>query len=222
MKEQDKKNKVGIMVCGIVAYIGYSYYKYGIISNFPPVVLFVKIIDKLVIKIDMLTDNIIDAFSNSDIIKWCLLLIVIVYILSKLDLNKIFSNIDEINWKQQYIRMKAEQLDKNQELKKQELQKNETSSSIDDVEIVKIDKRLEIIKLIKEYPYIAKLIDKWVNNKITKVHIPLSNLISNVGDPSLIDNIFEYNLKNNTIVLTGLNEQYKTEIIEVYKELFKK
>lgn len=214
-----KKKIINISLgLGIVtSYILYSYYKFNTIYKFPPIMLLVNIIDALVKKINILLSNVVGTFTDPQVIKWSMIFIVVVYLIYKIDINNLISNISEINWDQRFIKMKAEALNNDEVERRRELEESDSSEAEEAIE--KIDKRIEIINLIREYPYIARLLDKWINRRISKTHIPLSTVINEVGDLSIIGNFFEYDMKNNSIVLKGLKEEYKEEIVEIYSEL---
>lgn len=215
MKKKIIRISLGLSI--VISYVLYSYYKFNTIYKFPPIMLLVNIIDVLAKKINLLLGNVVGTFTDPQVIKWSMIFIVIIYLIRKIDINNLISNISEINWDQRFIKMKAEALNNDEVERRRELEESNSSEAEEAIE--KIDKRIEIINLIREYPYIARLLDRWINRRISKTHIPLSTVINEVGDLSIIGNFFEYDMKNNSIVLKGLREDYKEEIIEIYSEL---
>lgn len=211
--------RIFLILSVIISYIIYAYYKFNNIYNFPPIMLLGNIIDVLGKNVNILLGNIIETFNDPQVIKWSMIFSIVIYIIYKIDINSLILNISEINWDKRFIKMKAEVLNNDEIERRRELEENASSDS--EEAIRKIDKRIEIINLIKNYPYIARLLDKWINTRIAKTHIPLSKIINELGDTSILDNFFEYDIKYNSVVIRGLKEEYKEEIIEIYSELIK-
>lgn len=203
----------------VIVYIFYSYYRVNKICKFPPIKLLVEIIDTIAIKINVLFSNIISTFNNYEVIKWLMIFILIFYLLYKVDINLLLSNISEIKLKDFMVKTRAGELSNDEIKKKEELERNSPNQHSSEIE--KINRRIKIINLIKTYPYIAQLLEKWINKKIFRTNIPLSKIINEGLDLSIISNIFEYELKGNTVIISDLKAEYKEEIIEVYNELTK-
>lgn len=203
----------------LLVYILYSYYRVNKVCEFPPIKLLVEIIDTIAIKINVLFSNIVDTFKNYEVIKWLMIFILAFYLIYRLDINSLISNISEIKLKDLLVKMKAEELSDDEIKKRDELEKSSPNKNSSEIE--KIDKRIEIIDLIKRYPYIAQLLEKWIKKKIFRTNIPLSKITDEGLNLAIINNIFEYELKGNTVIISDLKAEYKEEIIEVYNELTK-
>lgn len=209
-----------VIAISVIVFINYSYYLQdeSNYKSYPPLISLFNLIDIVSIKVDIFFNNVISTFKEALVIKWLMFFIAAVYLAIKLDLNKLFSNIDEFSLNGLKVSMKAQEKIEEEEEKKSQLEKEENKDNIDKIET--IDNKIEIMKLLRDNPYIAGIIDRWINKNVKKTSIPISTLKTEIGDLKILDELFEYYIKGTSIVLTGLKKESMSKIIEVYHEIF--
>ncbi|MGL4571875.1 MAG: hypothetical protein ACRCVJ_12510 [Clostridium sp.] len=204
----------------MIVFINYSYYlqKPENYINNPPLITLFGFIDTILFKVDGLFNNIISTFKEPLVIKWGMFFIIAIYLIMRLDLNKVFSSIDEISINGLKVSMKAQGQIKKEIEKKKKLEEESTSNK---AAINDIEKKIKIMEILRDNPYISGIIDRWINKNIKKTTIPMKKIQSEIGDIKILDELFDYKINGTSVILTGLKKDSIEDIVEVYNQLFK-
>lgn len=217
---KDKKQKIilslSFIILGII-YFMYMYYYHKEITIDSFITHTVRSINILVNDIKYVINKLL---SYKEVLHTCVIAISIIIIIKDTHVGSILKNIT--NFEAGPVKIGLVGLDKeNAESKLEEIKQdsehehiNETNNSTKDLCFER--NKINIMELIIENPEIVEIIEKFIKNSRATV-IPI-NLIHSRYKIEIIDVLFNWEHKPNSIKITSVKEEMYTALVDVYAE----
>ena len=205
---------VALSFISAIVYFMYIYYYYSEIT-------IQSFINHTVGSINILSENIMKIVYKILSYKEAIIMISVIIIIKYTAVKEILENIT--NLEAGSVKVALNKLDaesKLEEIKKDS--ENEVSDNIDNKvkEINFKNKKIKIMKLIIDNPEIIEIIDKFMKNS-RRIEIPMK-LINNRYNIETISELFNYEYKSNSVKITGIKEEIKSALLDVYLEFKEK
>lgn len=160
----------------------------------------------------------LNVITTPDVTKVIIITAFLMFLFKGTSIDEIIKIIKNIEVKGVKIEMKEIEKTKKKEEKKIEDLKHEEGQNN---ELIIAHNRIKLMQIIIDNPIMAKWIYKYINRSTRSISIPL-NLIPDVISIDVISQVFDYEIKSNSIKLTGIKLDLKPTVIEVFNELINK
>lgn len=205
---------LSLIVIAIIYFLLFVKYKNGEINLINVYNEFMLISKIVFIYIFDVFKNILDLLLTEDIFKIVLISIILIKVIDKYDLIEMFRDIGKV----QIGEISIERL---KSMKEQQEATIENIENGTDTENKKDEakKKLEIINILINNPYIVIIINKIINKRIKTLKISLTKIKQEKIDLSTLGKIVDYDLFPQSIKIKNIKEDIKSLIFAVFVEL---
>lgn len=205
---------LSLIVIAIIYFLLFVKYKNGEINLINVYNEFMLISKIVFIYIFDVFKNILDLLLTEDIFKIVLISIILIKVIDKYDLIEMLRDIGKV----QIGEISIERL---KSMKEQQEATIENIENGTDTENKKDEakKKLEIINILINNPYIVIIINKIINKRIKTLKISLTKIKQEKIDLSTLGKIVDYDLFPQSIKIKNIKEDIKSLIFAVFVEL---
>lgn len=205
---------LSLIVIAIIYFLLFVKYKNGEINLINVYNEFMLISKIVFIYIFDVFKNILDLLLTEDIFKIVLISIILIKVIDKYDLIEMLRDIGKV----QIGEISIERL---KSMKEQQEATIENIENGTDTENKKDEakKKLEIINILINNPYIVIIINKIINKRIKTLKISLTKIKQEKIDLSTLGKIVDYDLFPQSIKIKNIKEDIKSLVFAVFVEL---
>lgn len=213
------------LIVSSIIFLIYTKFYYGIINGNSLLNHFIICFNALILFISNFYKTISEAIITEENMKVIIVSLVLIYILSKIDISKLLLGINkfelgQLKFERDIAKLKElneeEEENYNNLISNSEEAGNEKNNEIS-TKIKNSEKRLEIIKLLINDPFLLRILINFVEGKTKKKSIPLNVMKANTTLDS-IKILFEYEFNHNYIKIIGIKKEVEDIVIKLYMD----
>lgn len=228
-----KTAAVAVLVVGIVAFFIYVKHYYGTINLTYILTHFVVCFDIILNLLKDLYYKIMESLFTADNIKVIVIGAIIIYITRHIarhiDLKEFLkeflrsTNKFESSWfsfERQVQAMREISNDEQETIETLNSMVSSEDNASEDIEkkILESKRKMKLIQTITSDPYLLKLLNMFIDKKVSKKKIPV-NVFKTYDDPESFKSIFEITYENGYVILNGIKDDIKELVNEIYLDI---